>query len=89
MAAIRRYSPFSGEWAITASLDRPWVEDRARTVRQAFEDEQGILMPHPNTPFPAYERLEVEVGKTPYVRFDLNDYSVPHDRTQVTLYLAT
>jgi hypothetical protein len=27
----------------------------------------------------------VEVGKTPYVRFDLNDYSIPHDRTRRTL----
>ena len=24
------------------------------------------------------ERLEVHAGKTPYVRFDRNDYSVPH-----------
>jgi hypothetical protein len=24
------------------------------------------------------ERVAVKVGKTPYVRFDLNDYSVPH-----------
>jgi hypothetical protein len=54
-------------------------------VRQAFEDERGVLMPHPNTPFPAHERVEVEIGKTPYARFDLNDYSVPHDRTGRTL----
>jgi len=27
----------------------------------------------------------VEVGKTPYARFDLNDYSVPHDRVQRSL----
>jgi transposase len=75
----------AAEWAATAALDRSWVEDRARTVRQAFEDERGILLPPPDEPFPVYERLEVEVGKTPYVRFDLNDYSVPHDRTQRTL----
>jgi hypothetical protein len=25
------------------------------------------------------------VGKTPYVRFDLNDYSVPHDKVRRTL----
>jgi hypothetical protein len=72
-------------WTATAAIDRPWVEDRARTVRQAFEDERGVLLPLPAEPFPAHERLEVEVGKTPYVRFDLNDYSVPHDRTRRTL----
>jgi hypothetical protein len=75
----------AAEWAATAAVDRTWVEDRSRTVRQAFEDERGMLLPLPDEPFPAHERLEVEVGKTPYVRFDLNDYSIPHDRTQRTL----
>lgn len=75
----------ASEWTATAALDRSWVEDRSRTVRQAFDDEQELLLPHPATPFPSYDRSEVEVGKTPYVRFDLNDYSVPHDRTQRTL----
>jgi hypothetical protein len=31
------------------------------------------------------ESREVQVGKTPYVRFDRNDYSVPHDRVRRTL----
>lgn len=73
------------EWTATSALDRPWVEDRSRTVRQAFEDEKGVLMPLPNDPFPTFERVEVEVGKQPYARFDLNDYSVPHDRIMRTL----
>jgi transposase len=72
-------------WTATAAVDRSWVEDRARTVRQAFEDERGVLLPLSTEPYPAHERLEVEVGKTPYIRFDLNDYSVPHDRTRRTL----
>ncbi|WP_437993979.1 IS21 family transposase [Sorangium sp. So ce145] len=73
------------EWTSSAALDRSWVEDRARTVRQAFDDERSVLLSLPDTPFPAHERVEVEVGKTPYARFDLNDYSVPHDRTSRTL----
>lgn len=73
------------EWATTVAIERSWVDDRSRTVRQAFEDERGLLVPLPDEPFPAYERLEAEVGKTPYVRFDLNDYSVPHDRIRRTL----
>jgi transposase len=73
------------QWTATAALDRSWIEDRSRTVRQAFDEEHGRLRPLPDDPFPAHERLEVEVGKTPYVRFDLNDYSIPHDRTQRTL----
>jgi transposase len=75
----------AAEWTSTAAVDRSWVDDRARTVRQAFEDERPVLLPLPQEPFPAHERIEVDVGKTPYVRFDLNDYSVPHDRTQRTL----
>ena len=73
------------DWTSTAAVDRPWVEDRSRTVRQAFDDERGVLVPLPDEPFPSHDRLEVEVGKTPYARFDLNDYSVPHDRVQRTL----
>jgi hypothetical protein len=73
------------EWATTRATERPWVEDRSRTVSDAFADERDKLLPTPDPPFPAHERVEVEVGKTPYARFDLNDYSVPHDRIQRTL----
>jgi len=30
----------------------------------------------------------VKIGKTPYARFDLNDYSVPHDYVQRTLTVS-
>jgi transposase len=73
------------DWMTQQSADRPWVEDRARTVRDAFADERDKLLPLPDEPFPVHERLDVEIGKTPYARFDLNDYSIPHDRTQRTL----
>ena len=73
------------DWMTRQSADRPWVEDRARTVRDAFADERDKLLPLPGEPFPVHERMDVEIGKTPYARFDLNDYSIPHDRTQRTL----
>jgi transposase len=73
------------EWTRTRAVERRWVEDKSRTVLDAFGDEQDKLLPLPGTPFPAHERVEVEIGKTPYARFDLNDYSVPHDRTRRTL----
>lgn len=72
-------------WTASEAVERSWVEDRSRTVHEAFQEEQGVFRPLPNDPFPADERVEVEVGKTPYVRFDLNDYSIPHDRTQRTV----
>jgi transposase len=73
------------EWMTTTSADRLWVEDHSRTVRDVFADERGKLLPIPEEPFPAHERVDVEIGKTPYARFDLNDYSIPHDRTRRTL----
>lgn len=72
-------------WTEGDALARPWVEDRRRTVRDAFQDESSLLLPLPADPFNCEERLPVEIGKTPYARFDLNDYSVPHDRVQRTL----
>ena len=42
----------------------------------------------PDNPFPAYERDSVRVGKTPYIRFDLNDYSVPFSLVRKTLQVV-
>ena len=36
------------------------------------------LLTLPENPYPLIERVAVNAGKTPYVRFDLNDYSIPH-----------
>jgi hypothetical protein len=56
-------------------------------VREAFAKEQPQLLALPDNPFETDERVAVSVGKTPYVRFDLNDYSVPHThvRRSVTI----
>ena len=43
------------------------------------------LLSLPDDPAPLLERVAVKVGKTPYVRFDLNDYSVPHTYVRRTL----
>ena len=55
------------------------------TVREAFDQERPRLLSLPDNPFDTDERVEVKVAKTPYVRFDTNDYSVPHDRVRRTL----
>jgi hypothetical protein len=36
----------------------------------------------PDSPYPLNERVAVTAGKTPYVRFDLNDYSIPHTKVR-------
>ena len=43
------------------------------------------LLGLPEHPYPLLEQVSVRVGKTPYIRFDLNDYSVPHTQVQRTL----
>jgi len=48
------------------------------TVREAFIQEAPLLLPLPDNPFPWPAQVAVTIGKTPYARFDLNDYSVPH-----------
>jgi transposase len=60
-------------------------QDRSMTVREAFAQEQPRLLALPGNPWPLEERVEASVGKTPYVRFDLNDYSVPHTLVRKTL----
>jgi transposase len=75
-------------WCEGIASDRPCPEDRTMTVRQAFAQERESLLGLPDDPFPTDERVEVKVGKTPYVRFDLNDYSVPMDHTRKVLVVV-
>lgn len=72
-------------WCDGIASERRCPEDRDRSVQEVFEEEQAKLMKLPDNPYPAIERQEVKVGKTPYVRFDLNDYSIPHKHVRSTL----
>lgn len=78
------------DWALGTAMARCWPEDQALTVGEAFEKERPHLLELPGDPFPAEERVEVRVGKTPYVRFDGNDYSVPHElvRRKLSLFAS-
>ena len=72
-------------WCQGQAADRRWPEDHRISVRQAFEAERKCLLALPLHDFALGERVAVTVGKTPYVRFDLNDYSVPHTHVRRTL----
>jgi len=67
------------------SDDRPCPEDRSQSVRDIFETEQTTLITLPDNPHPVDEIQTVSIAKTPYARFDLNDYSVPPDQVRKTL----
>jgi transposase len=65
-------------WCQGLAADRRCPEQPAITVRQAFAEEKPSLLSLPQTAFPVVERVAVIARKTPYVRYDKNDYSIPH-----------
>jgi transposase len=77
-------------WCEGTAADRPCPQERARSVCTVFAEEAAHLLTLPQNPFPVEERVELSVGKTPYARFDWNDYSIPHTHVSRTLsVLAT
>ena len=73
------------QWCLREAGERRWVQNEKLTVLEAFEQEKPSLLPNPEQPFLVYDRKEVRIGKTPYARFDSNDYSVPSDCVRKTL----
>src|ERR1700683_2883146 len=64
-------------WRDQVAHQRRWPGQDNRTVEQAFAEEQCRLLTPPLHPF-STDRIEtVRSHKTIYVRFDLNDYSIP------------
>lgn len=53
-----------------------------RLVHEALDEERPRLLPLPEHPFPCDVVRPAASGKTPYIRFDLNDYSIPHELTR-------
>ena len=72
-------------WCEGQASERRWPEGTHLSVQQAFEVEQASLMALPEHAYAVQEKLAVQAGKTPYVRFDLNDYSIPHTHVRRTL----
>jgi transposase len=64
-------------WRDQVAHQRAWPGDDSRTVAQVFAEEQSRLLPHPLHPFSTDLIVPVYSAKTIYIRFDLNDYSIP------------
>ncbi len=64
-------------WRDQIAHQRPWPGDDSRAVAQVFEEEKPRLLPLPAHPFSCDVVRTVSADKTLWVRFDLNDYSVP------------
>jgi hypothetical protein len=72
------------EWAHA----RPCPGDSDKTVAEALEEERPRLLPLPAHPFEC-QRVEAKTsGKTPYLRFDRNDYSIPPELVRKPLTLV-
>lgn len=64
-------------WRDQVAGQRRWPGDDRKTVAQAFEEEAAYLLPLPVHAFETDLVTSVRSYKTIYVRFDLNDYSIP------------
>lgn len=74
-------------WRDEIAHQRPHPESRDQTVAQVLAQEQPRLLPLPAHPFETDVMRPVASGKTPYVRFDRNSYSIPHTHVRRPLTL--
>ncbi|HYN07935.1 MAG TPA: IS21 family transposase, partial [Vicinamibacterales bacterium] len=74
-------------WRDEIAHQRVHPEIRDQTVAQVLAQEQPRLLPLPVHPFETEVMRTVASGKTPYVRFDRNSYSIPHTQVRRPLTL--
>jgi transposase len=75
-------------WRDEVAGERRWPGGDQKTVAEAFGEETPHLLALPAHPFETDLIVPVRSHKTIYVRFDLNDYSIPPDVVGRTLSLA-
>jgi transposase len=92
--AARRFSSVQDlnrqldEWIERIAHARPVPGDPSRRpVGDALIEERPRLLPLPAARFECDHVRPIASGKQPYVRFDRNDYSIPHDRIRQPLTL--
>lgn len=76
------------EWRDREAHSRRWPGGDHCTVADAFAEEKPRLLPLPVNRFDSDLLIPVRSGKTIYVRFDLNDYSIPPAAIGKQLVLA-
>ena len=74
-------------WRDDLAHQRRHPDQRDRTVADVLAEEQLRLLPLPAPPFATDVLRAVRSGKTPYVRFDRNSYSIPHTHVRRPLTL--
>jgi transposase len=76
------------QWRDSVAHTRPWPGADGRTVAEVFAEEQSCLHKLPQHPFECDALIPVRSGKTHYIRFDTNDYSIPHTAVGRELMVA-
>lgn len=74
-------------WRDETAHERRHPDMPDRTVADAWAEEKPRLLPLPAHPFETELVRAVRSGKTPYIRFDRNLYSIPHTRVRKPLTL--
>ena len=75
-------------WRDEVAHRRRWPGDVKRTVGEVFAEEKPRLLSAPAHLFPTELVIPVRSAKTIYIRFDLNDYSIPPEAVGRQLTLA-
>src|SRR5438552_6732219 len=75
-------------WREEIAHQRSVPGEPALTVAEALERERAYLLPLPEHPLETDLMRVVSSGKTPYLRFDRNLYSIPHELVRKPLTLA-
>jgi transposase len=77
------------DWTVRVAHARSVPGDvEKRSVATLLLDERARLLPLPAHPLGCDLVQVIRSGKTPYLRFDRNDYSIPHTHTQKALTLV-
>jgi transposase len=75
------------DWIDRVAHTRNVPGDPSRLVCDGLGEERARLLSLPEHSFECDLVCAVRSGKTPYIRFDGNDYSIPHDRIRQPLTL--
>jgi transposase len=76
------------EWIDTVA-DARVIAGQTATIRQRHAVERDVLLKLPEHPYVCDSAHTVIAKKTPYIRFDLNDYSIPHTHVGLPLTLIS
>src|SRR5207245_10141636 len=87
-ASVNDLSARLATWIAETAHARSVPGTAGRVVREAWAAEQPRLLPLPEHAFVCDLVRPVVSGKTPYIRFDGNDYSIPHTLVRRPLTLV-